>query len=547
MPVLTMALVLTTATLVLTTAPAPLRRHSIQSIRCCSVKRQVYEYMHTMTKYDYLWKDNKKAAYNAFMSKDPSLEDFEAELKKYDLVEHEIMRIPQKHNIGAIVLETLALKTALSTEAKTWKKQYAQNLHGQARTELATITEWIEKHTRYLKRELNDLDDVRVAVGYLAAIREKETMLDWEFGPILEKYSLLTKYNVDIPKEETDQVDDLEYAWRRLKTVANGVNEHLGAYQMQYKKTPVRNVRMFVVDVAQFRSDFEANGPGMPPLEANERLRKFQRLYEERGRKFEAYSAGEALFGLPLTTYPELEKTKEELGLLSKLYDLFTTMLDTITGYNDMHWADVCGFTIGPKDPESNILIMVKKLEVFQLGIKKMPKELRGWDAYLELKKMVDEFLETLPLVEQLANPSLRERHWKALETLTGKKLEVTLESFMLKDLLDAGILQVSEDVEEIASLAVKELAIEGKLDAIADDCAVRALTFTPFKTRGNIILNTGATAELMEGLEEAQMGLGSVLASRFVIPFKEKATLWVEQLSVIGETLEQWVAVQAM
>jgi len=514
------------------------------------VKRQVYEYMHTMTKYDYLWKDNKKAAYNAFMSKDPSLEDFEAELKKYDLVEQEIMRIPQKHNIGAIALETLALKTALSTEAKTWKKQYAQNLHGQARTELATITEWIEKHTRYLKRELNDLDDVRVAVGYLAAIREKETMLDWEFGPILEKYSLLTKYNVDIPKEETDQVDDLEYAWRRLKTVANGVNEHLGAHQMQYKKTLVRNVRMFVVDVAQFRSDFEANGPGvpgLPPLEANERLRKFQRLYEERGRKFEAYSAGEALFGLPLTTYPELEKTKEELGLLSKLYDLFTTVLDTITGYNDMHWADVCGFTTGPKGPESNISIMVKKLEEFQLGIKKMPKELRGWDAYLELKKMVDEFLETLPLVEQLANPSLRERHWKALETLTGKKLEVTLESFMLKDLLDAGILQVSEDVEEIAGSAVKELAIEGKLDAIADDWAVRALTFAPFKTRGNIILNTGATAELMEGLEEAQMGLGSMLASRFVIPFKEKATLWVEQLSTIGETLEQWVAVQAM
>ena len=75
-------------------------------------------------------------------------------------------------------------------------------------------------------------------------------------------------------------MDDLEYAWRRLKTMANGVNEHLGGHQMQYKKTLVRNVRMFVVDVAQFRSDFEANGPGvpgLPPLEANERLRKFQR------------------------------------------------------------------------------------------------------------------------------------------------------------------------------------------------------------------------------------------------------------------------------
>ena len=65
------------------------------------VKRQVHEYIHTFVKYDYLWRDDKKAAYDAFMAMNPSLEDFEAELKKYDMVEQEIMRIPEKHNIGA--------------------------------------------------------------------------------------------------------------------------------------------------------------------------------------------------------------------------------------------------------------------------------------------------------------------------------------------------------------------------------------------------------------------------------------------------------------
>ncbi len=70
-----------------------------------------------------------------------------------------------------------------------------------------------------------------------------------------------------------------------------------------------------------------------------------------------AYSAGETFFGLPVTTYPELEKTKEELGQLAKLYDLFTTVLDAITGFNDMHWADVVGFTDTPIGPESNISI----------------------------------------------------------------------------------------------------------------------------------------------------------------------------------------------
>ena len=177
---------------------------------------------------------------------------------------------------------------------------------------------------------------------------------------------------------------------------------------------------------------------------------------------------------------------------------------------------------------------MVKKLEEFQLACKKMPKELRAWDAYIELKKTVDDFLESLPLVEQLANPSLRPRHWKSLEDLTNKTLNVGSDTFKLSTLLEAGILDIADDVEEIASSAVKELAIEGKLNDIDNDWVVRVLTFGPFKQRGNIVLNTGATAEMMEVLEESQMGLGSMLASRFVVPFKEFADEWVDKLSLI-------------
>ena len=42
-------------------------------------------------------------------------------------------------------------------------------------------------HPINLSREINDLDDVRMAMGYLTAIRDKETMLDWEFGPVENK------------------------------------------------------------------------------------------------------------------------------------------------------------------------------------------------------------------------------------------------------------------------------------------------------------------------------------------------------------------------
>jgi hypothetical protein len=41
-----------------------------------------------------------------------------------------------------------------------------------------------------------------------------------------------------------------------------------------------------------------------------------------RKRKWENYSSGEELFGLPVTQYPELEQTEKEIQMLDRLYNL---------------------------------------------------------------------------------------------------------------------------------------------------------------------------------------------------------------------------------
>lgn len=505
-------------------------------------KRQVHEYLQTFDKYNFLFHDDKAAAYDAFMAKAPTLEDFECELKKYVAIENEIANVPEKHTIGALSLETAPMKMALKEESQAWKSQYAENLHLQARAELEEITQWINEMTRFLKREVTDLEDVRTAMQYLAQIREKESTLDMIFGPIEEKYALLSCYEVSVPKEETDTVTDLGYSWKKLKKISDDMTERLRSMQSGFRQGLVKNVKIFAVDVVQFRNDFEANGPkvpGLPPMDAYERLRRFQRLYQERARRYEAYNAGEVLFGLPETTYPELEVTKSELELLEKLYGLYTTVLETVTDYNDTSWIDI-------QEP-TTIEMMLKKMEEFQVGCKKMPKDLRSWDAFIELKKTVDDFLETLPLVTQLANPSMRPRHWEKLQEVTGKALSVGSDTFKLSTLLEAGLLEVADDVEDIANSSVKERSIEIKLGELSADWSVRPLTMAQFKNRGTIMLNGGATAELMEALEEAQMALGSMMASRFITPFREEATEWIARLSTISEILEMWLQVQSM
>ena len=101
--------------------------------------------------------------------------------------------------------------------------------------------------------------------------------------------------------------------------------------------------------------------------------------------------------------------------------------------------------------------------------------------------------------------------------------------------------------MEETANSAVKELAIEKKLKEFELEWATKTLSFSPFKSRGNIMLHGGATVELMEQLEETQMNLGSMMASRYITPFKEEVQEWVVKLSTVSEQLEIWVQVQAM
>ena len=58
-------------------------------------------------------------------------------------------------------------------------------------------------------------------------------------------------------------------------------------------------------------------------------------------RKYHTYHAGEELFGLQVTEYPNLQRTKKELNLLQKLYGLYNAVMKSINGYYDILWTDV--------------------------------------------------------------------------------------------------------------------------------------------------------------------------------------------------------------
>ena len=161
-----------------------------------------------------------------------------------------------------------------------------------------------------------------------------------------------------------------------------------------------------------------------------ERLKRFKEEFEVRARRQDIYYLGEDLYGLPHQQYPQLELTKKELGYLAQLYDLYVAVVDTIAEWRDFLWLDV------PEQME----MMQKQIDSFSGKCKKMPKQLREWDAYHELKKEIEDFQTVLPLLTDLAKPSIMPRHWAQVMELTGKELPVESDTFKLSQLIAANL-----------------------------------------------------------------------------------------------------------
>lgn len=91
---------------------------------------------------------------------------------------------------------------------------------------------------------------------------------------------------------------------------------------------------------------------------------------------------------------------------------LYATVVSTIKGYGDYFWVDVV----------EKIDEWGEQVLQYQNQCKKLPKALRDWQAYVDCRDTIDNFLEMLPLFQALAHKAMRERHWKSIMQITGEQ-----------------------------------------------------------------------------------------------------------------------------
>lgn len=392
---------------------------------------KLQEFMLSYGHWEYLWKDgrNRNSALHSFKQSNPKIDEYERKLIEYSSLEIQFDQMDHSCTIGSLLLDLTPIINVFKNEAVQWKYAYGSALNLLIKDKLETFMNFMEDTTTQLKAKAEDLESVNNIMGVLESLRDKESDTDAILKPIENTYLILSNYGIKVTKEEQDLVESVHYVWDKLVKRSRKVMDRLQRIGPAFKKDLLNKVETFKADVASFYEQYEEVGPkvkNIEPGDAIKRLKTFSSAYEERKRKWETYTMGEKLFGLPITEYQELKTMGDELRRLQDLYNLYSKVISTVNHYQESIWSEI------------DVETMTSKLSEFQTLCRTMPMSSRQYHAYTELKATIDDFLDTLPLLEMLHNKCVKERHWKKIAEMCDTELDYKSPDFKVKSLIQA-------------------------------------------------------------------------------------------------------------
>jgi len=215
------------------------------------------------------------------------------------------------------------------------------------------------------------------------------------------------------------------------------------------------------------------------------------------------YQEGERLFKMPVTSYPTLTETKRVFNLLKRLYDLYGSVNRSIQTWSNTLWNRL------------KVDDIIDSLSEYTSKCRKLPKGLKAWPTYEELKNNIDEWSDKMILVEMMFKNSLKPRHWEMIEKATGTLFPINNRDFALKDIMSAPLLKNKDELEDICQTAIKEIDIEAKLRQIILDWSTIKIEMAQFKNRGFLLIKGQEIAEVVAILEDSQMVMSSLASNR--------------------------------
>ncbi|XP_029784654.1 dynein heavy chain 2, axonemal [Suricata suricatta] len=183
-------------------------------------------------------------------------------------------------------------------------------------------------------------------------------------------------------------------------------------------------------------------------------------------------------------------------------------------------------------------LEQIAQVRAMLTAMREEENSLRSNLGIFKIEQPISKDLQHLEKVERG-----RALHWDQVREEIQRDFDQESESFTLEQIVELGMDQHVERIGEISASATRELAIELALQNITKTWEVIQLDIVPYRDKGHHRLR--GTEEVFQALEDNQVALSTMKASRFVKAFEKEVDQWERCLSLVLEVVEMVLTVQ--
>uniref|UniRef100_A0AAV2KWR9 AAA+ ATPase domain-containing protein n=1 Tax=Knipowitschia caucasica TaxID=637954 RepID=A0AAV2KWR9_KNICA len=351
-----------------------------------------------------------------------------------------------------------------------------------------------------------------------------------------------------VSEEEQQLAASLPQMWTELFAEARRVDRSLTKVKKTFTESTKLKTEEFKQEVMIFAESFNMHGPGAVGDNLDRGL-SIMDSYESELSKMvsqrQELTSAEKLLDLAVTVYPEVVSMQKDLDGLRMIYDIYRAQKEAKAQWSQTLWADL------------DFQLLQEGIDGFLKRHRQLPKDVRALPVSFFLDARMKEFKESLPLLLDLKNEALRNRHWKELMERTGTSFEMNPKSFTLENMFAMELHKYASVMGDIVTSAVKELSIEkaciftnpklfNGVKAVVDSWQRMSFSMQSY-SKGNTEHRSiiGSVEEVQLSVDNDSMNLQSMADSRFVGPFLSTVQQWEKNLSLISETLEVWLLVQ--
>jgi dynein heavy chain len=483
-----------------------------------------------------IWAYSQEFDFDKYRASEPSTYTLQKDMAKLKVWDTVLERMRTQHVEGCLFIDSKRLKQELEPITGQGIDRLKGLLMDTGRGKCRAVADAYLARAKVLDLRPSVLDKFAGHVERLLGLRDAETALMKEASSVEDMFKLLYSYDVKITSEDAVALDDMRNAGLAYTDCYRKSESFLEERLPEMSRQLDMNI-LKVNDALKALADSVNEGmyvdAATPTAIAVASLTEVQDKLAAAEAQTEVFTKWQTLFNTQPFEWHRLRSARKSV-------DTRAAVWNGLASWEAAHELWTRGKPFATVDVEE----LARDVQAASKASYATDKAL-GDSVTALWKSKVAAFKPSVGCVVDLGNKAMRERHWRRIYEECGAPFVAgRSDERTLSELLAIGVLAKVELVGEMSGVASGEAQLEGSLQKIVEAWASTDFITKSYREQKGVYI-LGGLEEVMTQLEDHAVTLQTMMGSRFIQGVRDQVEAWEKRLSLLSDTLDEWLACQ--